>query len=108
MRHEYELDPTSFLYLATSGTDAYVTIPVDPPDSLMSNPRDTGSLWFISVDAEPVAINVNATAVWGTNAFLEIGSYLTHPLRLPPGFTVHFVTKTGAGSVSLIRARRAS
>jgi hypothetical protein len=120
MRQEYEPDFTTTLTIAASTTDAYVAIPSNVPDSMLSNPRDSGSLYYINVDGAPVAINLTTVAnqvthpaVWPTttganNSVMEAGNNMTHPVWLPPGWVLHAICKTGTAIVSLIRARRAS
>jgi hypothetical protein len=105
---EFTLDPSQQVTVATGPADATLTVPVDSNLDAVNNPNNVGSFWFLCVDGAAVAINFNAPAVYGSQATLQQGSYLTHPLRLAPGSVLHFVTSGGTGTVSIIRARRAS
>ena len=107
---KFRPDFTTTLTIVSAGSDSSVTIPQNIPDSMLSNPLDAGSDYFISVHGAPAAINFNAAAVvpvasGAHNAILEIGTNLTWPVNIPPGTVVHAISTTGTAIVSLIRAR---
>lgn len=97
------------LVITTSGTDASVTIPNDLPGGLSPGARNTGSLYYVNVHGSPAGIRYGAAAVFGGSATFEVGNNVFGglPVRIPPGTTVHAITGGSAGTVSLIRARRA-
>jgi hypothetical protein len=112
MATEYRADATTALTIIASTTDNSVTIPENLPDSMLSNPLDSGSLYYVSVNGVAVAWNFNAPAVFPTttganNPILEVNPAMgKHPVNIPPGTVVHVITKTGNAIVSLTRARR--
>jgi hypothetical protein len=111
MVKEYEVDlAVTPLVIATSGSDAHATIPQSLPESILSNPRDTGSLYAINVDGAAVGLRFGANAVFGTSATYEIGNCVLgpNPTRIPPGTVVHAITGGGTGYVSIVRYRRAT
>ena len=114
--NQYFPDFTTTYTLATAASDATVQIPQDKLDAI-NNPRSTGSLWFVCVDGNPVAVNIGAVGACAVfpattganNAILEVGNNLTEPVWLPPGKYFHAICAGGKTAiVSLIRARRAS
>jgi len=108
MDSAYWPDFTRQVTVATSSLDATIIVPRDTNLDAANNPNNVGSRWYICVDAVPVAINVGAAAVFTTNAKIEVGTYLTVPVALPPGTVLHVITSASTGSFSLVRARRAS
>jgi hypothetical protein len=105
----YTIDPTDQYTIATGPLDQTLTVPIEPPvSSMQANLASIGSEWFLVVDGAAVAMNVGGAAVYGANAVVQQGSYLTNPLRMTPGQVLHFITNGGTGTVSIIRARRAS
>jgi hypothetical protein len=115
MVKEYEPDlAISPLVITTSAVDAYVTIPNDLPNSVLSNPRSTGSLYNINVHGNPASLKFAAAgtpAVFGTDAVYEVGNDVLgqQPVRIPPGTVVHAINaSTKSGTVSIVRYRRAT
>ena len=109
---EYRPDFTTTQVIKSTGSDSSVTIPENLPGSLMSNPLDAGSLYYLCVDGGPMAINYGGAAVVPTstgtkNAILEVGNNLTTPVNIPPGTVVHAISLSGTAYLSIIRARRA-
>jgi hypothetical protein len=111
MVKEYTVDlSVTPLVIATSGSDAHVTIPNDLPNSPMSSPNATGSLYSVNVNGAAVGIRYGANAVFGTSATYEIGNNVFggQCVRIPPGTVVHAITGGGTGFVSIVRYRRAT
>jgi hypothetical protein len=103
----YKLDPSQQLVLAVTSTDGTLTVPQTTKADAINNPGNTGSEWFLSVDGNPVAINVGAPAVFASNAILEVGLFSNWPIYLEPGAALHFICASSKTAVvSLIRARR--
>lgn len=107
---EYALDPTSQVTAQVTAADTTLTVPVDSRLDTVNRPNDVGSLWWLSVVGNPVAINIGGAAVFATNFVIGVGTYLQSiPIRLPPGAVLHFIcAATLTAQVSIIRARRAS
>jgi hypothetical protein len=102
MVSNFEIDWSEQLVIATSSSDASVTIPVPKPIGLGSNPRASADVyWIIMVSGSPAYININAAAT-SANASMPVG-IMTMPFRLPPGTVVHALENGGAGIVSLVR-----
>lgn len=108
MKVPYQLDLTQQVVHPVTATDSTVAVPVTVPTNPLGSLGDVGSEWFICVDGNPVAVNVGGAAVFGTTGgIIEPGSYLTAPLYLPPGETLHVIcASTKTATLSLIRARR--
>jgi hypothetical protein len=101
MISNFEIDWSEQLVIATSASDASVTIPVPKPIGLGSNPRASADVyWLMMVSGNPAYININAVAT-SANASMPVGTVL--PLRYPPGTVVHALENGGAGTVSLVR-----
>ena len=110
MTSEFWIDPSQQVVAQVTAIDTTLVVPETTNLDAINNPNNTGSFWFLSIDNNPVAIAVGTNpAVFANNAILEPGSYLTHPLFLPAGETLHFICgATKQATVSIIRARRAS
>jgi hypothetical protein len=115
MVKEYEPDlAIAPLVITTSAVDAHVAIPQNLPGSILSNPRDTGSLYNINVDGNPASLKFSAAgtpAVFGTDPVYEVGNCVlgSQPVRIPPGTVVHAINAaTKTGTVSIVRYRRAT
>lgn len=105
MDMRYAPDWTQQLTVATSSTNSTLSVPQQTNNDAVNNPRNVGSLWFVSVDGVPCAVNQGAPAVYSTMFKLGVGANLVNPVFLQPGAVLNLITASAAGSFSIVRAR---
>jgi hypothetical protein len=108
MTSEWLIDPSTYVVLAATQADGVLSVPEQIVTNALNNPNNTGSFWFLSIDGNSVSIGTTNQA-FGVNPVYGVGSYLTKPLFLEPGLSLHCICAgSKSATVSIIRARRAS
>jgi hypothetical protein len=106
-KRDYFIDFTQQLVIATSTSDASVTIPVDTPISQAAGQAHSsgGSWWLIAVADQDTYLNVGAAAT-SANFLAPAGWVAAQPYRFAPGTVLHALAKSSTGQVSLVRCRQ--
>ena len=97
-------DFTNFLQAASSGSNNTLTLPTgNAKTALSSTPNNFGDYWYISVVGAPVYIAYGASAATSASACVPVGMTPV-AIKIPAGTVVNFITTSGSGIVSLIKA----
>lgn len=112
MYTEYEADPTVAVQAAVTAADTQLVVPRDQPLNPGMNPKNIGSMYFITVLGNPVAWNRGAVAVFA-GANMSIIPVTTGspwgPVELSPGAAYHFICGAAlTATVTICRARRST
>lgn len=108
MTSEWEMDFSDQIVQGATAADSTLTVPEALANKGITDPNNTGSWWFLSVDGNPVSIGPT-DQTFATNAVVEPGSYFSHPFYYQPGSVLHLICASSkTATVSLIRGRRAS
>ena len=102
----FSLDLKTQVTCLTGAADQTIQVPAQDTKITQQEPA---SWWFLMVTGVPVwaAQDTAALADITQNAIIPVGLWPV-PVRFPPGVVLHFLATSGAGSVSIVRARMAA